>query len=88
MENLKNNPNGYPIYTLWVWAGWLVIPIIRIESLFPCDTETGLCSSIVVNFILLAGIAFAAQYVGLLAERRYFFAEANHPQNLYYQGMS
>ena len=32
--------------------------------------------------------AFALQYVGLLAERWYFFAEANHPQNLYYQAMS
>ncbi len=37
---------------------------------------------------LLLGAAFTAQYVGLLAERWYFFAEANHPQNLYYQGMS
>jgi DMSO reductase anchor subunit len=29
--------------------------------------------------------AFVFQYLGLLAERWYFFAEANHPQNLYYQ---
>ena len=29
--------------------------------------------------------AFAIQYVGLMAERWYFFAEARHPQNLYYQ---
>ena len=28
------------------------------------------------------------QYLGLLAERWLFFAEANHPQNLYYQRMS
>ena len=32
--------------------------------------------------------AFAMQYAGLLAERWYFFAEANHPQNIYYQAMS
>jgi DMSO reductase anchor subunit len=32
--------------------------------------------------------AFLIQYVGLLAERWYFFAEAQHPQNLYYQGVS
>jgi DMSO reductase anchor subunit len=38
--------------------------------------------------ILLLGSAFVAQYAGLLAERWYFFAEANHPQNLYYQGVS
>lgn len=29
--------------------------------------------------------AFALQYVGLLAERWFFFAQARHPQNLYYQ---
>jgi len=29
--------------------------------------------------------AFAMQYLGLLAERWYFFAEVNHPQNVYYQ---
>jgi len=29
--------------------------------------------------------AFAIQYVGLIAERWFFFAQANHPQNLYYQ---
>ena len=50
----------------------------------------------VVPFILLwAGIdskstgtlvaAFVVQYVGLIAERWFFFAQANHPQNLYYQ---
>ena len=32
--------------------------------------------------------AFALQYAGLLAERWYFFAEANHPQNLYYQAIA
>ncbi len=36
---------------------------------------------------LLAG-AFAVQFVGLLAERWFFFAQANHPQNLYYQVIS
>ncbi|HUX91525.1 MAG TPA: DmsC/YnfH family molybdoenzyme membrane anchor subunit [Gallionellaceae bacterium] len=30
-------------------------------------------------------VAFVIQYIGLLAERWFFFAEANHPQNLYYQ---
>jgi len=33
----------------------------------------------------ILGMAFVVQYVGLLVERWYFFAEANHPQNLYYQ---
>ena len=29
--------------------------------------------------------AFVVQYIGLLFERWFFFAQANHPQNLYYQ---
>lgn len=32
--------------------------------------------------------AFLVQYAGLLAERWFFFAQANHPQNLYYQTIS
>jgi len=32
--------------------------------------------------------AFALQFAGLLAERWVFFAEARHPQNLYYQTIS
>jgi len=41
--------------------------------------------------LLLAGlpaIAFCVQFGGLLAERWFFFAQANHPQNLYYQVVS
>jgi len=41
--------------------------------------------------LLLAGLpaaAFAVQFGGLLAERWFFFAQANHPQNLYYQVVS
>jgi len=37
---------------------------------------------------LIPVIAFGIQMVGLLAERWYFFADANHPQNLYYQQIS
>jgi DMSO reductase anchor subunit len=33
-------------------------------------------------------LAFAVQYSGLLAERWFFFAQANHPQNLYYQSIA
>jgi DMSO reductase anchor subunit len=32
--------------------------------------------------------AFVFQYLGLLAERWFFFAQARHPQNLYYQTVS
>jgi len=34
---------------------------------------------------LLLTAAFVIQYAGLIAERWFFFAQANHPQNLYYQ---
>ena len=33
-------------------------------------------------------LACAVQFAGLLAERWFFFAQANHPQNLYYQVIS
>jgi sulfite dehydrogenase (quinone) subunit SoeC len=33
-------------------------------------------------------VAFAVQYLGLLAERWSFFAEAKHPQNLYYRSVA
>lgn len=33
-------------------------------------------------------VAFVVQYAGLIAERWFFFAQSNHPQNLYYQAIS
>ena len=36
----------------------------------------------------LLSAAFGVQYLGLLAERWFFFAQARHPQNLYYQAVS
>ncbi|MCP5231072.1 MAG: dimethyl sulfoxide reductase anchor subunit [Zoogloeaceae bacterium] len=36
----------------------------------------------------LPAAAFVVQYLGLLAERWYFFADARHPQNLYYQSVA
>lgn len=36
----------------------------------------------------LLALAFVTQYIGLIAERWFFFAQANHPQNLYYQVIS
>ena len=41
--------------------------------------------SLPTSSALLLGGAFVVQYTGLLAERWYFFADANHPQNHYYQ---
>lgn len=33
-------------------------------------------------------LAFVIQYLGLLAERWFFFAQSNHPQNIYYQSVA
>lgn len=41
--------------------------------------------SLNVSTYYIPAIAVGIQYLGLLAERWYFFADANHPQNLYYQ---
>ncbi|RKZ93551.1 MAG: DMSO reductase [Gammaproteobacteria bacterium] len=35
--------------------------------------------------VTVMGIAMISMYIGLIAERWYFFAEGNHPQNIYYQ---
>lgn len=44
---------------------------------------------LVISLATRSGLALLAataiQFIGLLAERWYFFAEARHPQNLYYQ---
>ena len=36
----------------------------------------------------VAVMTFLVQFLGLLAERWFFFAQANHPQNIYYQAIS
>jgi len=37
---------------------------------------------------IVPALAMLIQYLGLIAERWYFFADANHPQNMYYQQIS
>jgi DMSO reductase anchor subunit len=54
----------------------LVFPAPALLLAFAPDAFGALCA------------AFLIQYAGLLAERWYFFAEAKHPQNLYYQAIS
>lgn len=53
-----------------------VIPILLIAVAFVLRSPT------------LPLAAFAIQYLGLLAERWSFFAEARHPQNLYYRSVA
>lgn len=47
-----------------------------------------LAAGLWVNWPAALPLAFVVQYAGLLAERWFFFAEANHPQNLYYQAIA
>jgi DMSO reductase anchor subunit len=37
---------------------------------------------------MVLAVAIVTQMAGLMAERWFFFAEANHPQNLYYQAVA
>jgi DMSO reductase anchor subunit len=49
------------------------------------------CAFILPAALLVGGfpsLAFIVQFAGLIAERWFFFAQANHPQNLYYQAVS
>lgn len=54
---------------------------------FPVPVVLLLAGMSTLSGALLFG-AFALQYLGLIAERWFFFAQANHPQNLYYQAIS
>ena len=49
------------------------LPVLLLWS----GTDSGSTSTLLGAFII--------QYIGLIAERWFFFAQANHPQNLYYQ---
>ena len=44
-----------------------------------------LSSGMATNSFAIYAFAFVVQFIGLIAERWFFFAQANHPQNLYYQ---
>lgn len=61
---------------------WLFLFLV-----FPGSTFLLALAQQQVSGALLIG-ALLVQYVGLLAERWFFFAQANHPQNLYYQTVS
>ncbi len=50
-----------------------VVPVLLIVTAYFMASE------------LLPMAAFSVQYLGLIGERWYFFAEAKHPQNMYYQ---
>jgi sulfite dehydrogenase (quinone) subunit SoeC len=47
-----------------------------------------LLAGVLWNSTALVVAAFVSQYAGLIAERWFFFAQAQHPQNLYYKAIS
>ncbi|MFA5915956.1 MAG: DmsC/YnfH family molybdoenzyme membrane anchor subunit [Burkholderiales bacterium] len=56
-------------------------------AVFPLPLALLAAGTAFASWPLLAA-AFLLQYLGLLAERWFFFAQARHPQNLYYQAIS
>ena len=63
-------------------ARWLFLALV-----FPISAALLALAYITTSGPLLIA-ALLVQYLGLLAERWFFFAQANHPQNLYYQVVS
>jgi len=61
---------------------WLFLALV-----FPLPL-IALAAGVALNSAPLLTLACATQYVGLLAERWFFFAQANHPQNIYYQAVA
>ncbi|WP_321941228.1 dimethyl sulfoxide reductase anchor subunit family protein [Burkholderia cepacia] len=51
-------------------------------------TGAGALAPTSVAAAVVLGAAFVIQYAGLVAERWFFFADARHPQNIYYQRAS
>ncbi|HHH39295.1 MAG TPA: DMSO reductase [Sedimenticola sp.] len=63
------------------------VRILFLSLLFPVPVAL-IAASYLMQSAVLPIAAFLTQYLGLLLERWYFFAEAKHPQNLYYQTKS
>ncbi|MCR4347011.1 MAG: dimethyl sulfoxide reductase anchor subunit [Sulfuricaulis sp.] len=70
--------------TPWVFRSikWIFLVLV-----FPVPMGM-LFAGMIHSSATLITAAFVVQYLGLLAERWFFFAQANHPQNLYYQTIS
>jgi DMSO reductase anchor subunit len=55
---------------------------------FPIPMLLLLAAASGIVTVSLSLAAFVIQYLGLIAERWYFFSEGQHPQNLYYQSVA
>lgn len=75
--NTREFFHGLPAAGLrWVKWGFLLMTFVVPMLLLPGGSAIALV------------LASAIQFLGLIAERWFFFAEANHPQNLYYRRIS
>ena len=76
--NTREFFHGAPesVFNLVKWAFLVLVFPVPVLLL-----SLGLSAQAAAVFVL----AFVVQYAGLLAERWFFFAQSNHPQNLYYQ---
>jgi len=79
--NTREFFHGKSPATLVMIKGFFIITVFLVPVAL-------LGTSNVLESTYLPILAFAVQYIGLLAERWYFFAEAKHPQNLYYQSVA
>jgi DMSO reductase anchor subunit len=61
---------------------WVFLVLVFALPLFFLSVGMGTGSFVLVFY------AFTSQYAGLIVERWVFFAQANHPQNLYYQSVA
>jgi sulfite dehydrogenase (quinone) subunit SoeC len=67
---------------------WLFLLLAFAVPLLLLGMGLRLSSGLGSGSALLLCLAFGVQYVGLIAERWFFFAQSRHPQNLYYQAIS
>ncbi len=63
------------------------VKISFLMMVFPIPIVLLLAAAYGFESINLSIMAFVIQYLGLIAERWYFFTEAKHPQNIYYQSV-
>ena len=79
--NTREFFHGAPIW-LFRSIKWVFLALV-----FPLPIAL-IATGLLLDRSSLLAMAFIVQYGGLIAERWYFFAQANHPQNLYYQTVS
>ena len=79
-QRLQPLVRGFHSYATWLvgisWKRFFVLSLLLVILAATTD------------WYLLLVLAFPIQYLGLLSERWLFFAQARHPQNLYYQTVS